>query len=77
MAGVRVNCTPDDFLLSYSKLPLKIYKFTNIYCSIARIIHFDHSGIKAGNITLETGKKVDLLNREVYLYGTNLALCKF
>ena len=54
MADVKVICSPDNFLLSYSK---NHPKYANIYCRIAWFIHFANSVIKSEKSTLDTGKK--------------------
>ena len=56
MDSVRVICTPEDFLLYIQSNQTK---YTNIYCRIAWIIHFDqfwHQS-KQNKKNLEIGKK--------------------
>ena len=39
MVEVRVICTPDDFLLSYSRQQPKMYNFANIFCKFASVLY--------------------------------------
>ena len=52
----KVNYALNDFLLSYSKKPPKIYNFAHAYCRMPELYILFSSGIKTGKTTVSLRK---------------------